>query len=196
MDPAVVEQLVAEMGLSELDTEQREQLIASLGDLLETRLSEVLANRMDDAQFAEFEKLANGGDPNAVLNYIRMIVPDYDQLLRAEMDKIKVEFGAEAAELISSMDEYKQASAALAQADEQLAVANQSYSARPGSVPTQPVDEPASAPQTMPLKVPKIDTNAAPAAPPLYPPPGPTPQTVPTTEDPSVSTPIPPNDFV
>lgn len=189
MDPAVVEQLVAEMGLSELDTEQREQLIASLGDLLETRLSEVLANRMDDAQFAEFEKLANGGDPSAVLNYIRMIVPDYDQLLRAEMDKIKVEFGAEAAELISSMDEYKQASAALAQADEQLAVANQSDSA-------QSVVEPASAPQTMPLKVPQIDTNPAPAAPPPFPPPGPTPQTVPTTENPSEPTQIPPNDFV
>lgn len=196
MDPAVVEQLVVEMGLSELDTEQREQLIASLGDLLETRLSEVLANRMDDAQFAEFEKLATAGDANAVLNYIRMIVPDYDQLLRAEMDKIKVEFGAEAAELISSMDEYKQASAALAQADEQLAVANQSDSAQPGSVTTQPVAEPASVPQTMPLKVPQIDTNPAPAAPPPFPPPGPTPQTVPTTENPSAPTPIPPNDFV
>jgi hypothetical protein len=94
------------------------------------------------------------------------------------MDKIKVEFGAEAAELISSMDEYKQASAALAQADEQLAVANQSDSA-------QSVVEPASAPQTMPLKVPQIDTNPAPAAPPPFPPPGPTPQTVPTTENPS-----------
>lgn len=189
MDPAVVEQLVVEMGLSELDTEQREQLIASLGDLLETRLSEVLANRMDDAQFAEFEKLATAGDANAVLNYIRMIVPDYDQLLRAEMDKIKVEFGAEAAELISSMDEYKQAASALAQADEQLAVANQSDSA-------QPAAEPASAPQDMPLKVPQIDTNPAPAAPPPFPPPGPTPQTVPTTENPSEPTPIPPNDFV
>lgn len=196
MDPAVVEQLVAEMGLSELDTEQREQLIASLGDLLETRLSEVLANRMDDAQFTEFEKLATAGDANAVLNYIRMIVPDYDQLLRAEMDKIKVEFGAEAAELISSMDEYKQASAALAQADEQLSVANQSDAAQPGSAPTQPVAEPASAPQAMPLKVPQIDTNPAPAAPPPFPPPGPTPQTVPTTENPSTPSPIPPNDFV
>lgn len=196
MDPAVIEQLVAEMGLSELDTEQREQLIASLGDLLETRLSEVLANRMDDAQFAEFEKLATAGDSNAVLNYIRMIVPDYDQLLRTEMDKIKSEFGAEAAELISSMDEYKQATAALAQADEQLAIANQSDNDESTSVPTQPANEPASAPQSIPLKVPQIDTNPVPTTPPPFPPPAPTPQTVPTTETPPATNPIPPNDFV
>lgn len=171
MDPAVIQQLVDEMGLSSLDTQQREQLMASLGDLLETRLSEVLANRMDDAQFAEFEKLAQSGDPNAVLNYIRMIVPDYDQLLRTEMDKIKTEFGAEAAELVASMDEYRTAAAELAQTEEQLAVANQATETP--SVAAIPPLAPAEQPVAEPTAV----------------------QAQPTQHTP-VTNPLPPNDFV
>ncbi len=171
MDPVVIQQLVDEMGLSGLDTEQREQLMVSLGDLLETRISEVLANRMEDAQFAEFEKLVQAGDANAVLNYIRMIVPDYDQLLRAEMDKIKSEFGAEAAELAASMDEYRQAATELAQAEEQIAIANQPAAAPATAAPSGAAAESfATGP---------IQQNAVPATPPS-----------------PVVNPIPPNDFV
>lgn len=177
MDPAVVQQLVDEMGLSGLDTQQREQLIASLGDLMETRVSEVLANRMDDAQFAEFEKLVQAGDPNAVLNYIRMVVPDYDQILRAEMDKIKSEFGAEAAELVASMDEYRSAAAELAQTEEQLAIANQPAEA------TVPADT--------------ATTNAAPVqAPEINPIPANPAGVAQTTPVAPATNPIPPNDFV
>lgn len=201
MDPNTLEQLVAEMGLGELDLSQREQLMASIGDLLETRLSEILANRMDDAQFAEFEKLAAGGDATATMNYLHMVVPDYDQLLRAEMDKIKLEFSAEAAELGQSLNTYKQATAELAQIDEQAALQEAQAASEQGQMPpvlppTPPVHPEPPEPRTPlvpdPSTPPIVTPDFAPASQPAPTTPNQTPQATGS----NYQNAIPPNDFV
>ncbi|MBI2798644.1 hypothetical protein HYX70_05165 [Candidatus Saccharibacteria bacterium] len=117
MNQENIDAIIAGLGLSDLDTEQKEPIVAAITDLLETRMSDVLSKQMSDSQYAEFEKFLKAGDDAAAWQYISLVVPNYNDLLQAEMDKVKSEFATQASELVHAANEHRQAVQELAQLD-------------------------------------------------------------------------------
>jgi hypothetical protein len=82
-------ELVKELGLDKLDETQQAQQLDIFYNTLNTNILMVLEDTLSDEQFAEFERLNDGGDNNAVVSWFSSTVPNYQQIVSDQTEALK-----------------------------------------------------------------------------------------------------------
>ena len=76
-----VEKLLIEKGMGGLDPEVFAQLQADLADRLETLINAEILKRIPEDNLAEFDKLLDGEDEQALHNFCHVHIPNMEQMV-------------------------------------------------------------------------------------------------------------------
>ena len=88
------DKFLEEVGLGSLQAAEKQELLARLHATLEMRVGMRLTDGMSDAQLDEFEALINKQDQAATAQWLATNVPNYQQLVAEELEKLKTELQA------------------------------------------------------------------------------------------------------
>jgi len=91
-----------ELGLEELPADEKKKMLAHIYETLELRVGMKLAENMSDAQLDEFEKLADANDEAGSLKWLETNVPNYRDVVIAELDKLKAEIKISSAQILEA----------------------------------------------------------------------------------------------
>ena len=69
------------LGMVSASDEQKQQLVAQLGDLTMIRVISKLSDQLPESDLADVEALIDAGNGDAVEDKLRSLVPDFDQLV-------------------------------------------------------------------------------------------------------------------
>ena len=86
------EQLLDQIGLSNIDQSRKQELTKQLGDLIQNQLALTLADRLDDEQLKKFEEVLEKEGEEAAMDYVTGIVPDYPQVVAEQVISVKQAF--------------------------------------------------------------------------------------------------------
>lgn len=93
--------LLAELGLASLPTEEKKKMLAHIYETLEMRVGMELAKQMSDAQLGEFEQFINRNDEAGALHWLETNFPNYKAVVAAEFEKLKGEIRQLAPQIVS-----------------------------------------------------------------------------------------------
>lgn len=93
---------LAELGLAALSAEEKQALIAQIVETLEMRVGTVLASGLTEAQLMEFEGFMNRNDQAGALQWLETNAPNYKEVVKAELEKLKGEIKASAPQILAS----------------------------------------------------------------------------------------------
>lgn len=94
--------LLAELGLAALPTEEKKKLLAHIYETLEMRVGMKLAEQMTDAQLTEFEQFIDRNDENGALHWLETNFPNYKDVVAAEFEVLKGEIAQSAPQILAS----------------------------------------------------------------------------------------------
>jgi len=148
--------LLVELGLGALPPEEKKSFLGHIYETLEMRVGVRLAEQMSEQQLSEFEALINSGNEAGAFQWLETTFPGYKEVVAEEFDKLKLEIGQVAPQILAS-------------SQQQQAQAN--VAAEPATAPAQQYAPQPQAPQ--PLQQPQPGENVQPQTPPQQPPFGP-----------------------
>ncbi|MFA4930352.1 MAG: hypothetical protein WC570_00580 [Patescibacteria group bacterium] len=91
-----INELIADLGFSNLPDEQKNELKQSLTERIEQKLfHDVMNNLNEEQQKMVAEKIENKVDMMDILNYIAEVMPDFVNVLQASMTDSKKEIMAD-----------------------------------------------------------------------------------------------------
>jgi hypothetical protein len=90
------------LGLGNLPDDEKKKMLAHIYETLELRVGMKLAENMTDAQLDEFEKLADANDEAGSLKWLESNVPNYRDVVIAELDKLKDEIKNSAPQILEA----------------------------------------------------------------------------------------------
>jgi hypothetical protein len=93
---------LAELGLATLPEEEKQALIAQIVETLEMRVGTVLASNLSEAQLTEFEGYMNRNDQAGALKWLETNAPNYKDVVKGELDKLKGEIKASASQILTA----------------------------------------------------------------------------------------------
>jgi hypothetical protein len=93
---------LAELGLAALPNAEKDALIAQIIETLEMRVGTVLASGLSDAQLQEFEGYMNRNDQDGALKWLETNAPNYKEVVKAELEKLRNEIKANAAQILAT----------------------------------------------------------------------------------------------
>ncbi len=96
------ENLLKELGLGALSTEDKNKMLAHIYETLEMRVGMNLAGQMSDEQLTEFESFIDGKDEAGALKWLETNFPNYKQVVADELDKLKAEIKAAAPQIVAA----------------------------------------------------------------------------------------------
>lgn len=91
-----------DLGLEELPADEKKKMLAHIYETLELRVGMKLAENMTDAQLDEFEKLADANDEAGSLKWLETNVPNYRDVVIAELEKLKAEIKNSAPQILEA----------------------------------------------------------------------------------------------
>jgi hypothetical protein len=100
-----------ELGLGQLPPEEKKAMLTHILETLEMRVGTTLASRMTDEQLNDFEKLMplENDSPEvakekerSALNWLETNFPNYKDVVKIELDKLKQEIKASSAQIIAA----------------------------------------------------------------------------------------------
>ncbi len=94
--------LLKELGLDSLPTEEKKKLLAHIYETLEMRVGMKLAEQMSDAQLAEFEQFIDRNDEGGALHWLETNFPNYKDVVAEEFEKLKQEVKQLAPQILAS----------------------------------------------------------------------------------------------
>jgi len=94
--------LLKELGLGDLPTEDKNKMLAHIYETLELRVGMKLAEQMSDAQLDEFEGFIDHNDEAGALKWLETNFPDYKQVVAAELEKLKTEIRQQAPQIMQA----------------------------------------------------------------------------------------------
>jgi len=94
-----------ELGLGSLPADEKKKMLAHIYETLELRVGMKLAEKMTDAQLDEFEKLADANDEAGSLKWLETNVPNYRDVVVAELEKLKQEVKTSAPQILQASKE-------------------------------------------------------------------------------------------
>lgn len=94
--------LLQELGLASLPTEEKKKLLAHIYETLEMRVGMKLAERMSDAQLTEFEQFIDRNDEAGALHWLETNFPDYKDVVASEFDALKKEIAQVSPQILAS----------------------------------------------------------------------------------------------
>lgn len=109
--------LLQELGLAALPEAEKNGLLKHIYETLEMRVGMRLADQMSNEQLDEFERYFDAKDDAGAFKWLEVNFPNYKDIVQEEFDKLKVEVGQSAPQILSA-------------SQQQMATA-------PGSVPQQ-----------------------------------------------------------
>lgn len=93
--------LLDELGLSQLPAEEKSKMLAHIYETLEMRVGVRLAEQMSDQQLDEFEGYINANDEAGALRWLESTFPSYKQVVAEEFEKLKAEISQVAPQIVS-----------------------------------------------------------------------------------------------
>ena len=102
---------LAELGLGALPAEEKKKMLAHIYETLELRVGMKLAENMSDAQLDEFEALMDNGNEAGALTWLETNVPNYKDVVAAELEVLKSEIKQTAPMILAAAQEQEQAAA-------------------------------------------------------------------------------------
>lgn len=94
--------LLQELGLGALPTEDKNKMLAHIYETLELRVGMKLAEQMSDAQLDEFEGFIDRNDEAGALKWLETNFPNYKQVVADELEKLKSEIKAQAPAIVEA----------------------------------------------------------------------------------------------
>lgn len=94
--------LLQDLGLGALPTEEKKKLLAHIYETLEMRVGMELAKQMTDAQLGEFEEFINRNDEAGALRWLETNFPNYKDVVAAEFERLKSEVRQVAPQILAS----------------------------------------------------------------------------------------------
>ncbi len=125
--------LLVELGLSALPAEEKSSFLKHIYETLEMRVGMRLADQMTNEQLDEFETFYNAKDDAGAFKWLETNFPNYKDIVADEFQKLKVEIGQTAPQILVAS---QQQQAELA-ASPQHAQPNQVYSPAQPQQPDQ-----------------------------------------------------------
>ena len=92
---------LASLGLGAMPADEKEAFLSYVYEELELRVGMELSKDLSDEQLEQFEKLANG-DQDAALEWLEQHCPNYKEVVKQELDKLKEEIIASKDRLLGS----------------------------------------------------------------------------------------------
>ena len=99
---------LAELGLAALPEEEKQALIAQIVETLEMRVGTVLASGLTEAQLVEFEGYMNRNDQEGALKWLETNAPNYKEVVKQELEKLKGEVKTSAEHILAASNEAAQ----------------------------------------------------------------------------------------
>lgn len=93
--------LLQELGLAALPAEEKKKLLAHIYETLEMRVGMKLAERMSDAQLAEFEQFIDRNDEAGALHWLESNFPNYKDVVASEFEALKKEISLVAPQILA-----------------------------------------------------------------------------------------------
>ena len=94
--------LLEELGLSTLPQVERDDLLKHIYETLEMRVGMRLADQMTNEQLDEFEQYFEAKDDAGAFRWLESNFPNYKDIVQEEFDKLKVEIGQSAPQILSA----------------------------------------------------------------------------------------------
>lgn len=94
-----------EIGLGDLPPEEKKKMLAHVYETLEMRVGTKLADKMSDAQLQEFESLMNANDEAGALKWLEANIPNYKDVVAAELGTLKKEISDNSAQILAASAE-------------------------------------------------------------------------------------------
>lgn len=85
-------QFIADFSLEGLNEDQQAEMAAQILDSFQLRMNRVIGEKLTEEQVQEFEALDPDSDEDAVLNWLRKSLPDYDAIVAQEYEAFKQDF--------------------------------------------------------------------------------------------------------
>lgn len=96
------DEFFAEVGLSEMPTEDRDGLIGALVEDLEMKVGSRLAADLTGAQLGQFEKLMAANDQEGALAWLNENSPGYKDVVQGEVDRVKEDLKRRSGEILAA----------------------------------------------------------------------------------------------
>jgi predicted RNA-binding Zn ribbon-like protein len=94
--------LLRELGLGDLPTEEKNKMLAHIYETLEMRVGMKLAEQMTNEQLDEFEKFIDSNDEAGALKWLETNFPNYKQVVADELEALKGEVKASAPQILAA----------------------------------------------------------------------------------------------
>ena len=85
------------LGLGSMPDDEKEAFLSFIYERLELQVGTALSKDLSDEQLEQFEKVVDGDDQDAALQWLEAHCPNYKEVVRDELEKLK-------AEIMSSKD--------------------------------------------------------------------------------------------
>lgn len=96
------ENFLVSLGLGSMPAEEKEAFLSYVYEELELRVGTELSKDLSDEQLEQFEKLIDGGDQDAALKWLEGHCPNYKEVVKQELEKLKEEIIASKDRLLGS----------------------------------------------------------------------------------------------
>lgn len=94
--------LLQDLGLGELPTEEKNKMLKHIYDTLEMRVGMKLAEKMTDAQLDEFESFIKSNDEAGALKWLETNFPNYKQVVADELEALKLEIKSSSQQILEA----------------------------------------------------------------------------------------------
>ena len=93
MDSPIIKNLVEALGLSKLPPEVQEETLVRVGNIIFQNVMIRVLDSMTEEEQKEFDKLITErpDDQEAIYNYLKNKVPDFDTVVAEEVEKFRTE---------------------------------------------------------------------------------------------------------
>lgn len=100
--------LLQELGLGALPPAEKNAMLRHIYETLEMRVGMKLAEQMSNEQLDEFEGFIDRNDEAGALKWLETNFPDYKQVVADQLDKLKAEIKASAAQIVAASQQQQQ----------------------------------------------------------------------------------------
>lgn len=94
--------LLQQLGLAGLPDAEKNSLLRHIYETLEMRVGMRLADQMSNEQLDEFEKYFDAKDDAGAFKWLESNFPNYKQIVQEEFDKLKLEIGQSAQQILAA----------------------------------------------------------------------------------------------
>jgi hypothetical protein len=94
--------LLQELGLANLPDVEKNSLLKHIYETLEMRVGMRLADQMTNQQLDEFEQYFEAKDDQGAFKWLESNFPNYKEIVQEEFDKLKIEVGQSAPQIMAS----------------------------------------------------------------------------------------------